>query len=131
MAAMCEATAASGVPCSAPARPGRRWCIWHDPEAAAERREMSRKGGAARSNKSRARKQYVDGILSPAELEGLIGATLKGVLVGKITPGQAQAVASLARAAVAVREAGSFEDQLADQRRELAMLRSELPGQAS
>ncbi len=70
---------------------------------------MSRKGGAARSNKSRARKQYVDGILSPAELEGLIGTTLKGVLMQKITPGQAQAVASLARAAVAVREASAIE----------------------
>ncbi len=109
MAAMCEATAASGQPCSAPARPGRRWCVWHDAEAAAERREMSKKGGAARSNKSRARKQYVDGILSPAELEGLIGTTLKGVLMQKITPGQAQAVASLARAAVAVREASAIE----------------------
>ncbi len=112
MAAMCEATAASGQSCSAPARPGRRWCVWHDADAVAERREMSRKGGAARSNKSRVRKQYVDGILSPAELEGLIGTTLKGVLMGKIAPGQAQAVASLARAAMSVREASEIEERL-------------------
>lgn len=131
MAAMCEATAASGQPCSAPARPGRRWCIWHDPAAAAERREMSRKGGTARSSKSRARKQFVDGVLAPAEIEGLLGATIRGVLSGKIDPGVANAVANLARAAKSVREASTFEDELADQRRDLAALRAELTGKAS
>jgi hypothetical protein len=50
--------------------------------------------------------------LSPAELEGYVAVTLRAVLAGTITPGVANAVASLARAAVAVRESSALEGRI-------------------
>jgi hypothetical protein len=51
--------------------------------------------------------------LSPAELQGFVAVALRGVMTGSIAPGVGNAVASLARAAVAVREATELEQRLA------------------
>jgi hypothetical protein len=93
MVERCQATAASGKPCSATPRPGRSFCLWHDPAAEEDRRELSRKGGRARSNASRAKKAFPAG-LTTGEVQGYLATALKGVLVGRFTPGQANAVAS-------------------------------------
>jgi hypothetical protein len=71
--------------------------------------EARRKGGKAKSNRARARKQLVSTAMSPAELEGVIGLTITQVLAGKISPGIGNAVASLARASVAIRETVDLE----------------------
>jgi hypothetical protein len=114
MVGKCRATNAAGAPCSAtPVRPSG-WCWFHDPALTAERDAGRRKGGVERSNQARARKQYADGALAPIEVQGLIGTTLRAVLVGKVTPGQGQAVAALARAAMTVREASEVEERLAE-----------------
>jgi hypothetical protein len=114
MVLRCNATNSAGAPCSAtPVRPSG-WCWFHDPALTAERDAGRRKGGVERSNQSRARKQYADGALAPIEVQGLIGTTLRAVLVGKVTPGQGQAVAALARAAMTVREASEVEERLAE-----------------
>ena len=109
MVAGCNATTTAGAPCSArPVLPSG-WCYWHDPATAAARDQARRDGGAARSNKARARKQYADGALTPVEVEGLLGTTLRAVIAGRLEPGVGNAVASLARAAMAVRDAGEVE----------------------
>ena len=105
----CQATAASGQPCSAPPRPGRPYCLWHDPEADTQRRELSRRGGQARSNAARARKKLPAGVLSNDELRGVVGQTIADVRSGKVEPGVGSSVASLARAYVAVTAAGAVE----------------------
>jgi hypothetical protein len=111
MASQCSATNKSGAPCSAQAwRDGL--CRWHHPALEGQRVEERRRGGRNKSNASRARKQMAAQARTPAELQGYIGVALKGVMVGRITPGVANAVASLARAAVAVREATTLEDRL-------------------
>jgi hypothetical protein len=108
----CKATTVSGAPCSAqPVRPSG-YCYWHDPGASADRAEGRRQGGKARSNASRARKRMAAEALTPGELQGYVAVALKGVMVGSITPGVANAVASLARAVVAVREAVELESRL-------------------
>ena len=109
----CAATTQSGTPCNAQPVRLSGFCWWHDPATDAERQGGRRLGGKGKSNAARAKRGYADGALTPAEVEGLIGTTLTGVLAGRVTPGQAQAVASLARAAVAVREAGEVEERLA------------------
>ncbi len=48
----------------------------------------------------------------PAEVQGLIGVTLRAVMAGQMTPGQGTAVAALARAAMSVREASETEERL-------------------
>lgn len=73
------------------------------------RRDISRKGGAARSNAARAKKALPAGVLSTDDLRGLLGLTLKGVIAGKVEPGVGNAAANLARAYVAVTEAGAVE----------------------
>jgi hypothetical protein len=43
------------------------------------------------------------------ELRGLVGVTMQAVLGGSVEPGVANSVAALARAYIAVEEAGSVE----------------------
>jgi hypothetical protein len=52
--------------------------------------------------------------MTPNEIQGFVAVAMRGVMVGSITPGIANAVASLARAAVAVREASEIEQRLAE-----------------
>jgi hypothetical protein len=115
----CSALRRDGSRCSAPAQPGKATCWGHDPELIAKRQEGRRKGGYGKSNAARARKQLIDGALSPAELEGLLGVTLKAVLAGSKEPGVGNAVANLARAAIAVRESAALEDRVADLQRQV------------
>jgi hypothetical protein len=111
MVERCKATNASGAPCGAQARRDG-WCAWHDPARRAEMAEARRRGGQARSNKARARKQLTSAAMSPAELQGVIGLTITQVLAGTKPPGVGQAVAALARAAMHVREASEVEARL-------------------
>jgi hypothetical protein len=110
----CKATAASGSPCSAQPVGADGYCYWHSPELEAERDAARRRGGSARSNASRAKRQMAGAGLTPAEIQGYVALAMKGVLSGKIEPGVGNAVASLARAAVAVREATELEARLAE-----------------
>ena len=87
-------------------------CRWHHPALESRRAEERRKGGAARSNASRARRRMAAEAMTPNEVQGFIAVAMRGVTVGSITPGMATAVASLARAAIAVREATEWEDRL-------------------
>jgi hypothetical protein len=111
MVTRCKATNANGAPCGAQAiRDG--WCAWHDPERQAQMTEARRRGGQAKSNRTRARKQLASTAMTPAELQGVIGASIAKVLSGTITPGMGQAVAALARASVSIREATEFDERL-------------------
>ena len=124
MATGCRATNQAGAPCGAEAyRDG--WCRWHDPDpaAVAARREHSRKGGAARSNRARARKALPNGTLTMAEVRGLLGITLRGVLAGKVEPGVGTACANIARALNEVTKTAEVEERIADLER-LAARRS-------
>jgi len=118
MVERCKATNANGSPCGAQAQ-GNGLCRWHDPVRAAEMVEARRKGGQAKSNANRARKAMVDGTLSPAELEGLLGITMSAVFNGAKEPAVANAIANLARAAVAVRDAVAVDERLAELERRI------------
>jgi hypothetical protein len=113
MARHCTAQNKSGAACCAQA-----WkdglCRWHHPELEAQRAEERRAGGVARSNRARAKRQMMGEAMLPAEIEGYVAVALRGVMVGSITPGIANAVASLARAAVVVRETTELEQRLAE-----------------
>ncbi len=111
MATMCSGRNRTGQPCGAQVWQDGQ-CRWHHPGLEAERGEWRRRGGEQRSNKQRAKRQLPDAILTPAELQGFIGLALRGVIAGKIEPGVGNAIATLARAAVAVREAGELEERI-------------------
>jgi len=91
--------------------PGRRWCIWHDPGAEEQRREMSRRGGEARSNQARARKE-LGATLTSDDLLATLSRAIKRVEKGELEAGPANAIASLARAMNVIREATEVERRL-------------------
>jgi hypothetical protein len=111
MDSQCKATNAQGKPCSAQARP-TGYCQWHDPALVAERAEWRRQGGAARSNKARAKKALPDTVLTPPELQGVLSKAIRDVLAGQLEPGPANAAAALSRALVTLREATELEERL-------------------
>src|SRR5215212_6446619 len=109
MVRRCSAKAVSGSPCSAtPVRPSG-YCYWHDPALTAERDAARRRGGSARSNAARAKKELPAGVLTNDQLRGVLGLTIAKVLNGAVEPGVGSSVASLARDYVAVTEAGAIE----------------------
>jgi hypothetical protein len=98
MQAQCSGITKSGERCRAAALPGSDFCVTHDPARVTDLAAWRRKGGRAKSNRARAKRAVGEGALSAAELNGVLGVTLKGVLAGKIEPNVGNCVASLARA---------------------------------
>ncbi len=115
----CKATTKSGEPCSARPLPGSEWCFVHDPHRIIDIAEARKQGGQAKSNRARAKKAMVDGALSPTELEGLLGIVMKAVLNGHKEPAIGNAIANLARAAVAVRDAVAVDERITELERRL------------
>ena len=109
MADRCVGVNKSGQPCSAKPLPGSDRCPWHDPAWDERRKAWSIRGGHGKSNKARAKKALPAGVLTNTELRGVLGITIARVLRGTVEPGVGSSVASLARAYVAVTEAGAVE----------------------
>ena len=112
MVSRCNGTNTAGGPCEAQPVRSSGFCYWHDPSLASERHANRRRGGSARSNAARAKKALPDTVLSPAEIQGMLGLALRDVLAGRLEPGVANAAASLGRALVQVREATEVEERL-------------------
>jgi hypothetical protein len=111
MATQCSGRNQAGHPCGAQVFEDGL-CRWHLPRLEAERAVWRERGGQNRANTVRARKQIAGAVLSPADIQGLLGATLRGVLAGQLEPGIGNAAANIARALIAVREATELEDRL-------------------
>jgi len=111
MPTQCSGTNQAGDRCGAQA-----WqdglCRWHHPGLEAERAGWRERGGQNRANTVRARKKIASTVLSPSDLEGLLGDTLRGVLDGRVEPGVGTSVAGIARVLIAVREASVVEQRL-------------------
>ena len=83
MAARCQAIARSGRPCSSPPLAGSSWCWIHDPAATEARREASRKGGHARSNQQRAKKEVPEAMAAD-ELGGYLSLLFKALAAAAV-----------------------------------------------
>ena len=101
---------ATGERCQAqPVRPSG-YCFWHDPALAAERAAWRRKGGEGKSTANRAAKRL------PKDLRDVRDALLRAlrdVEGGGLAPQQANAMAALARAVVAVHQVAELEARVA------------------
>jgi hypothetical protein len=113
-AGTCTATTKNDKPCSAQARPGRPYCLWHDPEAEVERRQNAAKGGKSRSNLSRLKRSLPTETLDFDDVQGVLGAVLRDLLAGKLDPPVANAAANVARAFAAIAQAGEIEARIRD-----------------
>ncbi len=120
MLSQCLGTNRDGNPCSATPDPGATFCRWHDPNRESEREEWRRKGGAARSNRARARKQLAAAALTIDDLDALLCRALVQVAAGKMEPGVGTSMAGIARTVVAIRSTGELERRLEELERQAA-----------
>jgi hypothetical protein len=111
----CRATRRDGQPCQSFALPTSSYCYTHDPARAAERIEARRKGGRHTSRAHRYRALLPPRLVPVFER---LHQAMDGVERGSLTPSQAQALAALARAMVAVLESS----ELAERLREIELL---------
>ncbi len=106
----CRAARKDGQPCTAPVfDPDATRCFAHDPERQAERAEARRRGGQRKSSLCRMRR------LMPEHLRPVfdkLAAALDDVLIGDLDTRRATAAANVARAMVAVLQAGELEERL-------------------
>jgi hypothetical protein len=105
----CISLKEGGKPCRAPAITLEGYCFMHDPGLVARRNEARRKGG-----KNSAKIIRLRGLIPPRlvvvydKLENALGE----VHEGKLNPQQASAMASIARAMVAVLTSGELEERV-------------------
>ena len=105
----CTGTRRDGRPCTAMVLGGGAYCFAHDPTKAAERHAARQRGGQHRANLVRLRGLVPPRLISVYDrLETALGEVHDGTL----QPGQAAAMAGLARAMVAVLQAGELEERL-------------------
>ncbi len=110
----CKATTKSGGPCGARALPESEWCFVHDPRRIIDIAEARRKGGAARSNRAKARRELEGAAMTPGEIAGVVAVAIRGVLSGKQSPGVGSAIAALSRAALEAGKASDLEERMAE-----------------
>ncbi len=109
--ANCAGTRADGQPCGAPIAGDDGYCYSHDPTRSIERHLARRRGGQNSASAARLR-----GLVPPRLLSvyGRLEAALEDVRTGTLTPQQATAMASVARALVSVLTAGELEQRVRD-----------------
>ncbi len=112
MASQCQGTNRNGAPCSAHVYGEDAWCRWHDPARADDRAAWSRKGGTARSNKARARKQLAEQVLTIGDMDALLCLALKRVATGTMEPNVGSAMAGIAKTITTIRATSDFEKRL-------------------
>ena len=112
MASQCQGTNRNGEPCSAHVYGGEVWCRWHDPARAEDRAEWSRKGGQARSNRARARRQLAGQVMSIDDIDAVLCVALTKVSEGAMEPGVGSSMAGIAKAIVGIRTASDLEKRL-------------------
>jgi hypothetical protein len=110
MVARCKATTTSGAPCSAQPVRADGYCYWHSPATATARQENRRKGGAHRANSIRARRLYADTPLATEDVRALVAHVIRRTLAGDLDAPLANALAGLARTALAANEAATLAD---------------------
>lgn len=107
----CDGVNKDGGPCSARGRPGRPYCLWHDPDLAERRDAWNRQGGKNKANAVRARKAIPEDL---RDVGDLLLAAIADVQAGTLETGRGNAVANLARAYVSVFQYGDVERRFAE-----------------
>ena len=110
----CSRLKAGGTPCGGNALAGKAYCWSHDPELAEQRAEGARRGGEQRSNARRAARAWaaVGEQLAIADLPAILRACMFSVKSGALEPGQASAIATLAKTSVSITNEIELEARL-------------------
>lgn len=112
MVTPCVAQTKAGAPCRAQAATGSVYCLMHDPERSQVISAARKRGGENKAAKRRALRDLADRALTLEEFSGLLGAVALDVFAGKKPPAIANAIASLAKAAAALVDATTNQEEL-------------------
>lgn len=126
MAERCAATTKAGHPRKATARAGSAYCLFHDPDAAEERRAASRKGGANKANAVRAERRMVN--YTVPHVRVVLSTAMNEVFEGRMDIGLAAALATLGRAVILANEKSDMEARLAELERRAGIVTDEGAG---
>ena len=107
----CNGITKGGKKCRARVIPGTNWCVFHSADDA-QRKAWAAQGGANSSAKARARKQLPGELMGADEIGAWLAICFKRVIAEKMDPSVANAVSTMSRAMLAVREASDIEDRL-------------------
>lgn len=104
MQGKCSAITNAGKPCKGTPIHGSQWCMSHHPDLQHEQTKIRRAGGEARSNARRAAKAWaaLGKELGNDDLPSIMKSCMFAVRSGKMTPGEANAIATLARTSVQI-----------------------------
>lgn len=104
MVSKCSGITKAGKPCRGVPVHGSQWCMTHHPDLQERQADNRRKGGTARSDARRAAKQWaaLGKELGDDDLPSILKSCMFAVKAGKMTPGEANAIATLARTSVQV-----------------------------
>jgi hypothetical protein len=111
MAQTCAGVTKAGKPCEITMLADASFCFAHSPDHATERAEARRRGGRNKATARRA-ERLIPSRLVPTFAK--IETALDDVLAGELDPKNATAAAALARALVAVLQAGELEARVRD-----------------
>lgn len=109
----CAAKTASGSRCRAAALDGSRYCFFHDPDRATERRAAQVAGGRQGTMKTLAADVPDVAVETSQDVVRLLAATINDVRKGRMDPRVANAVGYLANVLLKAVDQGDVEARLA------------------
>lgn len=104
MVSKCSGITQKGKPCRGVPVYDSQWCMTHHPDLQERQSENRRAGGAARSNARRAAKQWAafGKEMGDADLPAILKSCMYAVRDKSMSPGEAGAIATLARTSVQI-----------------------------
>ncbi len=119
MQEQCNGVNKQGERCNGKALPDSEFCIAHDPKKVIAIAEARRRGGQARGNRSRAKRELEGAAMTASELGGILALTIRHILAGEQTPGVGQAIAALSRASLEAGKSSDLEERMSQIERRL------------
>jgi len=112
-AVTCHGITREGKRCRARPLAGSTSCVNHSPDVTdAQRKAWAARGGTNSSARARARKQLPGELMTADEIGAWLAICFKRVIAEKMDPGVANAVSTMSKAMLAVREASEVDERL-------------------
>ncbi len=109
----CHGITRAGERCRARPLAGSTYCVNHSPDVTdAQRKAWAARGGTNSSARARARKQLPGELMTADEIGAWLAICFKRVIAEKMDPGVANAVSTMSKAMLAVREASEVDERL-------------------
>ena len=110
----CEGFKPDGTRCSVPALPGSKFCVFHDPERAEQRRAAQSRGGKANRIKTLGPDAPDLKVQDSQDVKELLSQTIDQVRKGQIDPRVGYAIAYLSNLMLKASEKNELETRLAE-----------------